>query len=428
MIRSKLMFTLRALRQKLWIKPLGYAVFALAAVFVAHVADRLPLEDLVPDISFDTLEKLLTVISASMLGVATFSVGSMLSAYASASGSATPRAFVLVVSDGLSQTALSSFVGAFIFSIVGIIAVRVEYFGVAGRFAIFLFTLAVFGWVILTFVRWVDNIARLGRMGNTIEKVEAATREAFSHWKPWAPLSGLPASGPPPDGQAVHADEIAFVQHVDMAALDDWAERHGATIHLRALPGTLTTARRPLLVIEGHGPRDDADTDALRDAFVLAPRRSYANDPRFGLIALSEIGSRALSPAVNDPGTAIDIVVRIARLLRDWSMAPGAAEREQPKHRRVRVPRLDPDDLLEDSLAAIIKDGVGSVELDIWVQKALGILVHEAGEGLPVAAERQAKVALDRAERALSFPADIERVRRAHAVAVTRDLPASGGT
>ncbi|SIT09522.1 Uncharacterized membrane protein [Roseivivax lentus] len=418
MIRSKLTFTLRKLRERLWIKPLGYAVMAVAATFVAEMADVLPFAQLAPDISFETLEKLLTVISASMLGVATFAVASMVSAYASASSSATPRAFVLVVSDGVSQTALSSFIGAFIFSIVGIIAVKVEYFDATGRFAMFLITLAVFAWVILTFVRWVDNIARLGRMGNTIEKVEAATRDAFAQWKPWAPLSARPASDGAPSGTDLHAETIGFIQHVDIAALQAWAEKHDSVVHLSALPGAFVTARRPLLTAETPPGGSRPDMDGLHDAFVLAQRRSYTSDPRFGLIVMSEIGCRALSPAINDPGTAIDIAVRMAHLLRDWSVSPPEEDRAAPEFDRVRVPALAPEDLLDDAFAAIIKDGVGSVELDIWVQKSLGLLVQEAAPELARTAASRARQALDRAESDLSFPPDIDRVRRAHRSAV----------
>ena len=106
MIGSRLKFAIENLREKLWIKPLGYAVLAVSIVFLAHFADVLVLGELVPDIASDTVEKLLSVISASMLGVATFAVASMVSAYASAGSNASPRAFSLLIADGQSQTAL----------------------------------------------------------------------------------------------------------------------------------------------------------------------------------------------------------------------------------------------------------------------------------------------------------------------------------
>ena len=415
MIRSRIKFFARNIREKLWIKPLGNAAFAVIAVFVAHFADSLPLQDLVPDISVETVEKLLTVISASMLGVATFAVASMVSAYASAGGSATPRAFTLIISDGLSQTALSSFIGAFIFSIVGIIAIKVGYFGIAGRFAIFLITILIFAWVVLTFVRWVDNIARLGRLGNTIEKVDAATRQAFQHWHRTAPLGGRPTISIPVGGVELRSKELGYIQHVDTGRLEQWAKENDALIYLRSLPGAFVHPQRALLSVKPLAVEAVLDMSGLHDAFVLDKRRTFDSDPRFGLIAMSEIGSRALSPGINDPGTAIDIVVRMSWIIFDWSKAQDGEDCAKPQLERVFVPPLDPHDLLEDAYAAICKDGVGSIEVGIWIQRSLALLTQLHDTDIGHAAREQAQLALDRAEQDLKFPHDIERVRRARA-------------
>ena len=415
MIRSRLKFTIRSLSEKLWIKPLRNAVIAMLIVYVAHLADRLPLQEIAPDISIETVEKLLTVISASMLGVATFAVASMVSAYASAGGSATPRAFALIIADGLSQEALSSFIGAFIFSIVGIIAVKVGFFGVAGRFALFLFTIAIFAWVILTFVRWVDNIARLGRIGNTIEKVDAATREAFEHFPQSAPLGGRPVIHFPEGGLDVYSGQLGFIQHIDTTRLEEWAKQNEAVVYVRSLPGAFVDPRRKLATVVPIADKPVLNLDEPLSAFLIAERRTYSNDPRFGLIVMSEIGSRALSPGINDPGTAIEIIVRMARIIRDWSIKQEAEETEPPQLEKVFVPTLDPRDLLEDAYAAISKDGVGSVEVGIWLQRALALLAQSPVAAIERAAQNQAGLAFDRAERELSFPHDLERVRSAHA-------------
>lgn len=110
-----------------------------------------------------------------MLGVATFAVGSMVAAFASAASGATPRVFKLIVSDDASQYALSVFIAAYIFSIIGLIAVETDQMGRIGRLSMFLTILAYFAWVVLTFVRWVDKIARLGRMGDSTTRLEKAT-------------------------------------------------------------------------------------------------------------------------------------------------------------------------------------------------------------------------------------------------------------
>ncbi|MFM0339824.1 DUF2254 family protein [Paraburkholderia fungorum] len=58
--------------------------------------------------------------------------------------------------------------------------------------------------------------------------------------------------------------------------------------------------------------------DDVRSAFSVDVRRSFEQDPRFGISVLTEIASRALSPAVNDPGTAIDVIGRGIRILSLW--------------------------------------------------------------------------------------------------------------
>lgn len=107
-----------------------------------------------------------------MLVIAIFAVGSMISAYSAATGTATPRSFKLIVADDVSQNALSVYIGSFIFSIVASVALRNEYYGQAGTFTLFILTLFVFAVVILTFLRWVERISKLGRLGHTIKKLK----------------------------------------------------------------------------------------------------------------------------------------------------------------------------------------------------------------------------------------------------------------
>ena len=152
-------------------------VVAIAGAFLARAADQWIAADVVPAITSESIEALLTIMASSMLVIATFAVASMVSAYASASGTATPRTFSLVVADDVSQNALSTFVGVFIFSLVSLVAVLNGFYGQAGRFALFTLTAMILVVVIVTFVRWVDRIARLGRLGSTIDKVEAAASQ-----------------------------------------------------------------------------------------------------------------------------------------------------------------------------------------------------------------------------------------------------------
>jgi uncharacterized membrane protein len=128
----------------------------------------------------------------------------MLSAYAAAGSTATPRSYSLVVSDDVSQNALSTFIAAFIFSIVALIALKNGYYEKAGHFALFTLTIVVFALVVLTFLRWVDRIARLGRLATTIDKVEKATAAAMQRRR------CAPTLGSAPAGMIQDADQAIY--------------------------------------------------------------------------------------------------------------------------------------------------------------------------------------------------------------------------
>lgn len=176
---DRLKFFVSRLRERLWIRPLAMCVLSVGLASLAKAADYGNVAHFVPSVSAETIETLLKIIAASMLVIATFAVGSMVSSYASASDTATPRSFPLVISDDVSQNALSSFIGSFIFSIVSLIALLNGFYDSGGRFALFCLTLFAFAAVILTFVRWVDRIARLGRLGTTVDKAESAAANSF---------------------------------------------------------------------------------------------------------------------------------------------------------------------------------------------------------------------------------------------------------
>lgn len=410
---NRLRIYLNRLRERLWVRPLGMSVISVAAVFLVKTLDTEVLGQLVPDITQVSIETLLSILSSSMLVIATFSVASMVSAYASASTTATPRSFALVISDDVSKNALSTFIGAFIFSIVAHIAVENSYFDKAGRFALFALTLILLAIIIVTFVKWVDSIARLGRMQGTIAKVEAATAAAFRRRRRAPGLRGTPAKSGEQEGLAVCAEAIGYVQDVDVSVLQACAEKLQLRITLSALPGTFSAPGRALAyVVADTGDLSEIDTDWIAKAFVIGDERRFEDDPRFGLIVLSEIAARALSPAVNDPGTAIYIVGVFVRLFALWHEPVAEDDTPADGFDRVEVPEIALRDMFDDAFTAIARDGAGTIEVTSRLQKALESLALLDNAAMRDAAVQHSRMALARAVDALTLREDLQLVRQ----------------
>ena len=411
---DRLRFIYSRIKERLWIKPLILCVLSIGGAFLAKLADDTGLAGVLPKITLESVETLLSIMASSMLVIATFAVGSMVAAYASASAGATPRSIPLVIADDVTQNALSAFIGAFIFSIVSLIAIQNNMFGSAGRFAIFVLTLLVFIIVIITFVRWVDRIARLGRVVNTIKQVEKAACDALDRRRHAPTLGALSVSVHQDEDQGVcvYSSKVGYVQHIDMKTLQSRAEALDCRVTVTALPGTFVSTHRPLLRVVGSAA---FKSDCFSSAFKISSNRAFEDDPRFGLLALSEIAGKALSPGINDPGTAINVIGTMVRLFTLWQSPLEKDRLKAITYDRVSVPTLVIDDMFDDAFTAIARDGAAIVEVSTRLQKAFSALAETGDHAMVAAAKKHSRMALLRSERAMSLQDDINVVRSAAA-------------
>lgn len=404
-MQSRWQWIVARLSRRLWLRATVYVLLAIAAALgTPLIAPYVPV-GLATSLGAGSLEDVLRILASSMLVVATFSLSGMLAAFGSIVSTTSPRAARVLVEDAKAQNALGTFVGSFLFGLVAIMALSANYYSDDGKFLLFVITVVVVAIVVATLLNWIDLLSRLGQVRTVIDTVAARAIAAAERRRDDPFLGGRPAGGELLLDYPVRPSGIGYVQHIDMAELQAVAERIGGEVQVAALPGALVEPSQPLAWLS-NAPQEE-DIHRVRGAFTIDQQRSFDQDPRFGLVVLAEIGSKALSPGINDPGTAIAVIGALMRVLGIW-VEP--APESEIRWRRVLVPSMGADDLFDDAFLGIGSFGAAHLAVGIRLQKALLALARVGDDGFRRAAQHQAAMALKRARKALAIDEDVMRL------------------
>lgn len=312
------------------------------------------------------------------------------------------------------QNGLSVFIESFMFSIVATVALDNGYYGKSG-ILFFFFTSALFTLVILKFLRWVDGISRLGRLEHTISQVEyvAAKWLAIPIKQPLQ--NALPITKPMLNGQSVLSGSAGYIQHRDMAALQALAKDHNLKIQLNSLPGDFIHENFAITTFTATKNLDlsiDEIVKPMNDAFHVGDTRRFEEDPRFGFIALSEIASKALSPGINDPGTAIQIIGSQERLFFSWNASTENNIENEIMKDCITGSKISMVDFFDDAFRPISRDGANNIEVMLRLQKVFKSIETIDHEEIKNLATQYSKKAYNRAELVIKFKPDLDSLKR----------------
>lgn len=413
-LTSRWRWVFRQMARKLWLTVVLYALAGLASVVLGVVLAPLIPADAERFVTPDAVGRVLGILASSMLAVTTFSLATMVAAHGAVTGNTSPRATTLVLDNDTTRHALGVFIGSFLFSLVGIVALNAGVYGDRGHVVLFALTVAAILLIVVALLRWIEHLSQLVRVSETSDRVEAAALDALLERARYPGLGAKPcadlAARIPPGARAVRPEHVGYVRHIDMKALVELGHNREVDIFVVAAPGAFVSFDSSLVCL--HGPEEEEiDDEALRQVFAIGATRTFDYDPRFGLIVLAEIASRALSPGINDPGTAIDVIGRATRLLSRWATT---AEEDDAGEERdgasIWFPAVTAAELVDDMFTPVARDGAGIVSVQVRLQKALAALAALDHPPLRDAAVLHSRRAWERAREAMAMDFDREVV------------------
>jgi uncharacterized membrane protein len=105
----------------------------------------------------------------------------------------------------------------------------------------------------------------------------------------------------------VHSSRTGTIQAVSVDGLVGWAQDHACTLVFHHAVGDFVHPHGPLLEIRGPSPPPNASHD-LEGMIALGKERTVEQDPAFAVRVIVDVANRALSAAINDPTTAVQVL------------------------------------------------------------------------------------------------------------------------
>ncbi|HEX5428353.1 MAG TPA: DUF2254 domain-containing protein [Pedococcus sp.] len=318
------------LRGALWAMPSVAVVAALIAGSVLSSITIAPGSALAPLVfqgTADDARNLLIGIASTMVTVIALVLGLTVVALQLASTQFSPRLLRNFLRDLTNQLTLSSFVATFAYSTAGLYTVGVS----GGERTSDYPRLAVSGALLLIFVSmimlvfFVHHLAHSIQVDQVMVGVEQDTLHVIEHSMGAVAAPGaLPAR---PEGAVpMAAPRSGYVQTLHLQALAATAAQHRTVVVLVPMVGEHVVKGAPLAwvwpdqancsVATAPGqPTLDALRGALSHGVRLGFERTAEQDAAFGVRQLADVASKALSPAINDPYTAVQAVDHLSVVL-----------------------------------------------------------------------------------------------------------------
>ncbi|HTP47660.1 MAG TPA: DUF2254 domain-containing protein [Casimicrobiaceae bacterium] len=245
-----------------------------------------------------------------------FTFGSLLVAIQVAGGQLTPR---IIATTLLRNNVVRYSVGLFVFTLVfAVAALNRQEDSVHHLVSLVTGILGVA--CIADFLFLIDYAARLLRPVAVVARIGdegvAMIRAVYP-----APATALPPEavalheeGQLPRREVEHRNTSEIVLAVDISTLVALARSHDGVIEFVPQVGDFVAEGEPLFVL--HGGATAIDDRALHSTVAFGPERTLEQDPMFAFRIIVDIGLKALSPAINDPTTAVLALDQVHRLLR----------------------------------------------------------------------------------------------------------------
>ena len=318
---------------------------------------------------------ILSSVATSIMTVVSIVFAILLMTLTLASTQFSPRILISFVRDRTTQWTLGVFLGTFSYCIAALPAARAlphPFVPVATVTGAMVLALACVGWLIY----FINHISRSISVNHIVDRIARETEVVIDDFMPYPrgpfPLPDRAEPAAPTEGIPILNRCSGYICYVDIKRLVSLAKAYHFCIHVERRVGQFVPAGVPLARVSQAGRAPANYALHLLAAFDIGPTRTMQQDVEFGIIQIVDIALRAMSPAVNDPSTAISCVDQLSRIMIIWvSRMPPPSHYYAPPHvLRLAMPWMNVDELLDTAFEQIRHYAAADIAVSLRLMRA----------------------------------------------------------
>ena len=320
---------------------------------------------------------ILSAIGASIMTVVSIVFAILLMTLTLASMQFSPRIIHGFARDGVTQWTLGIFLGTFSYCMAALPAARSSpkpFAPVVTVMGAMLLALISVAWLLF----FIHHISHAISVNQIADKIASETEVVIDQMMPFPRKALRLASDERIDELKwelrIPAVASGYIRFIDLNRLVDLAKTYHLKMQILRRVGQFVPGGVPMVAVSRADRITPERADAIRAAFDLGPSRTLQQDVEFGILQIVDIALKAISPAVNDPSTAITCVDQLSRILIRMASRepPESLAYDPPGTLRLYVPWPGFERLLDDAFEQIRMYSKADVAVSLRILRALG--------------------------------------------------------
>jgi uncharacterized membrane protein len=350
------------------IRPLIIAlILGAAGMYLSTLEEVYPhIRDWIPTMLFPTThdpavaQLILSNIATAMMTVVSIVFAILLMTLTLASTQFSPRIIISFVRDRITQQTLGIFLGTFLYCLGALPSARnipTPFCPVVTVFGAMILALACVTWLLF----FIIHISRAVSVTHLVDRIARETEDMIVQTLPEMRTDGEAVQKTVAPARLDHigtpilSDVSGYILSIDNNKLLSLAKNHDITIYVVRRIGHFVPAGIPLMGIAGKGKLTPELDRALLKAFDIGATRTLDADIEFGILQIVDIALKAVSPASNDPSTAINCIDQLSSILIRFAAhrAPQTEFYYPENTLRLSLPWLGFDRILESAFEQV---------------------------------------------------------------------------